>query len=417
MKGEVGARAFDNRGVALAGLSALIGAAVCLAFALFLAIVLPATSYLAIASDSDLLGEALAYAISFSQANMYIPWSGEGLRTVPVLFALIPTLGVAAGVAVLAPRTHGIQVRERILWGAAAGLPFAALMAALCLGLGEFKSARFETQVRFSADSVMTHFLLWGSLGGLLGMLFDLRRRQELPAHPISPASARYVGAGWAALRPLLLALAVIGLLGTLAWARQAVHDDSYSIYPDRSTAVAIGEQIAYAGDHAINILPLGVGAREELDGLPALPIEPEDIPDVASERPDQGFSPSYFTTYGLFDYDGTMPPLLFVLTTVVLIGTPVLLALYAGFAVARRVGETRPARAAAWGALVGPVWALTMVLLTALARKGLFGDPTGDSVLVSFLLGGAILGAVGGLLAMRQTAGRRSQAASKLGA
>jgi hypothetical protein len=393
-----------NRGLALAGFAALIGAAVCLAFALFLAIVLPETSYLAIASDSDLLEDTLAQALSFSQANMQIPWSGEGLRTAPVLFALIPALGVAAGVAALAPRTHGMQVRGRVLWAAAAGLPFAALMTVLCLGLGEFESARFEAPVRFPADSVMTLSLLWGSLGGALGMLFDLRRRGELPSHPLSPSSARLAGVGWAALRPLLLALAVVGLLGTLAWVRQAIHDDSYSIYPDRSTAVAVGEQIAYAGDHAINILPLGAGAREELDGLPALPIEPEDLPEVASERPDQGFSESYFTTFDLFDYDGTMPPLLFVLTVVVLIGTPALLALYGGFAVARRVEETRPDRAAAWGALVGPVWCLAMVLLTTLARKGLFGNPTGDSVLVSFLLGGAILGAIGGFLAARRT-------------
>ena len=398
-----------NRGLALAGLSALIGAAVCLAFALFLAIVLPETSYLAIVNGSD-LEEALAQVISFSQANLHTSWSGGEMRTVPVLFALIPMLGVATGVAALAPRTQGMQVRDRVLWAAAAGLPFAALMTVLCLGLGEFRSTRFEPgpfepAVRFSADSVMTLSLLWGSLGGVLGMLVGLRRRGEWPSRPLSPSSARLVGAGWAALRPLLLALAVVGLLGTLAWARQVIYDDSYSVYPDRSPAVAVGEQIAYGGDHAVNILALGAGAREELEGLPALPIEPEDIPDVASERPDQGFSDSYFTTYGLFDYEGTMPSLLFVLTVVVLIGTPALLALYGGLAVARRVRETRPGRAAAWGALVGPVWALAMVLLTTLARKGLFGDPTGDSVLLAFLLGGAILGAVGGLAGARWTA------------
>lgn len=398
-------RGLDRRGVALAGFSALIGAAVCLAFALFLAIVLPATSYLAIASGSG-LEETLAHAISFSQASLRTSWSGLEVRTVPVLFALLPMLGVAVGVAALAPRTRGMRVRERIIWAAAASLPFATLLMVFSLGLGEFESPRFETRVRFSADSVLTLSLLWSALGGVAGMLFHLWRQRELPARPLSPSSARYAGAIWAALRPLLLALAVVGLLGTLAWVRQAVHDDYYSLYPDRSTAVAVGEQVAYAADHAINILPLGAGASEELEGLPALPVEPEDLPDLASERPDQGFSESYFTTYNLFDHSDTMPTPLFVLTAVVLIGTLALAALYGGFAVARRVGEARADRAAAWGALVGPVWALTMALLTDLAGEGPFGNPTGDSVLVSFLLGGVVLGALGGLLA---TQGHRS--------
>lgn len=38
MKGEMGERAFDGRGVPLAGLAALIGAGICLAAGLFLAI-------------------------------------------------------------------------------------------------------------------------------------------------------------------------------------------------------------------------------------------------------------------------------------------------------------------------------------------------------------------------------------------
>jgi hypothetical protein len=40
------------------------------------------------------------------------------------------------------------------------------------------------------------------------------------------------------------------------------------------------------------------------------------------------------------------------------------------------------------------------MVLLAALARKNVVGNPNGDSVFIAFLVGGVVLGAIGGLLA-----------------
>jgi hypothetical protein len=389
-------------GVVLAGLSALIGAAVCLVFGLLLAIVLPDSSYIAIGGGSGLIEQTLAQAVSFSQANMSIPYGDVGVRTVPVLFVLIPILGVAAGVAALAPRTHGMQVRERLLWAAGAGVPFALLMAIFCLSAGEIDFVLLETQVKFSAGSVLLLSLLWGSLGGVLGMLYDLRKRHETLPLPMSLSTARFARAVGSALRPLLLALAIVGVLGTAAWIVQVTREDAYRFFPERSTAVAVAEQVAYAGDHAINILPLGAGANEELEGLPALPIPTEDFSELGGERSSEDPFESTFNSYNLFDYNGTMPTLLFLLTLVVLIGAPALLALYGGFAVARQVGEARPERAAAWGALVGPVWSLAMVLLTTLARKGIAGNPSGDSVFIAFLLGGAVFGALGGFLAAR---------------
>jgi hypothetical protein len=44
------------------------------------------------------------------------------------------------------------------------------------------------------------------------------------------------------------------------------------------------------------------------------------------------------------------------------------------------------------------------MVLLTTLARKDVVGNPSGDSVFIAFLLGGAVLGALGGILASRRS-------------
>lgn len=395
MKAEVGARAFDRSGVFLAGLAALIGAGICLAAGLLLAIVFPDESPLAIGGGSSLFEQTLAQAASFSQAEMIL--EGFGVRTVPVLFVGIPIVGVATGVTALAPRTSGMPVRERLLWGAAAGLPFAILIAIFSVVAGEV-GFLFESQVKFSFGMVLLLSAIWGCLGGTLGMLFALRKSGEPVPNLLPPTAARFARIGWSALGPLLLALAVVSVLGTVAWVVQTDRE-SFLSPPSVSAWEATGEQVAYAGDHAINMLSLGAGANEQEGSAQALPISPADLPEPDGE-PEFGTSP----TSNLFDYSGTMPTLLYALTLIVLIGVPALLALYAGFAVARQVGATRPDRAAAWGALVGPVWSLTMVLLTTLARKDVVGNPTGDSVFIAFLFGGVVLGALGGLLGSKRS-------------
>jgi hypothetical protein len=381
-------------GVAMAGLSALIGLAVCLGTGLVLAIALPNASFLAVGGGSGLLSETLAQATSFTQANLNFD-GGGAVRTVPVLFVLIPILGVAAGTAALAPRTAAMPVRERFLWAAAAGVPFAFLMLVLAVSLGKFEFDLFDSEMEFSAGSVFLVSLVWGALGGLLGMLFARRQAGEETPSPLTGAPARYADIAWSALRPLLLGLLAVGVLGTAVWVVQMVRDDDYREFPHRSTAVAVGEQLAYAGDHAVDILPLGAGASERLAGWPAVPISEEEFFDLPSSPAADSAS-----DYNLFDFNDTMPAFLFVPMLIVLIAIPALLALYAGFAVARRVGERRADRAAAWGALVGPVWSIAMVLLATLARKDVVGNPTGDTVFIAFLLGGAVLGALGGLLA-----------------
>jgi hypothetical protein len=383
-------------GGTFAGLAALTGAGICLAAALILALVLPDGSLLAVGGRSGLFEQTLAQAVSFSQAEMI--FEGPGFRTAPVLFALIPILGLATAVAVLAPRTEGMPMRDRLFWAAAAGLPFAVLIAICSVVAGEVSFVFPDRQVTFSFGMVLLLSSIWGPLGGLLGMLFALRREGAPVSSLLPPGAARYARIGWSALRPLLLALAVVGVLGTVAWVVQT-NLEYPSAFASDSDWAAAGEQVAYAGDHAINILPLGAGANERVGGGPALPISPEDHSALSGD-PEFGASP----TSNLFDYSGTMPTFLFVLTLLVLIGVPALLALYAGLAVVRQVGETRPDRAAAWGALVGPVWSLTMVLLTTLARKDVVGNPSGDSVFIAFLLGGAALGALGGLLASRRS-------------
>jgi hypothetical protein len=383
-------------GVALAGLSALIGAGVCLAAGLVLAILLPNASFLAVGGGAGLFKETLAQAASFSQANLNIEGLSVSARTVPVLFVLFPILGVAAGAAAMAPRTAGMPARERLLWAGAAGVPFALLMLVISLSVGKVQFDLINSDVKLASGSVFLLSFLWGALGGVLGMLYAFRQASEPVPNPLPPAWARYTGIAWSALRPLLLALVVVGALGTAIWIVQTVADSDYSDFPPRSTAIAVGEQVAYAGDHAIDILPLGAGASQRFAGsYPALPIDQGSYFELSGSG-EEGVVP----TYNLFDFSSTMPAYLFIPLLVGLIGIVALLALYAGFATARSAGETRAERSAAWGALVGPLWAIAMVLLAALARKTIVGDPTGDSVFVAFLLGGAVMGAVGGLLA-----------------
>lgn len=382
-------------GVALAGLSALIGVAACLVAGLVLAVALPNASFLAVGGGAGLFKETLAQATSFSQANLELVGFEVAVRTVPVLFVLIPIAGVGAGVAALAARTVGMPVRERFLWAAAAGVPFAFLMLVIALSVGKSEFALFDTELEFSVGSVFLLSFIWGSLGGLLGMLYALRREGGTPPSLLSPGPARFASAAWSALRPLLLALLVVGALGTAVWVVQMARDDGYREFPPRSAAIAIGEQVAYAANHAIDILPLGAGASERLAGPPAVPIDQSRYFDLPSDPAADSAS-----SYNLFDFNDTMAAYLFIPMLIVLIAIPALLALYAGFAVARGVGERRPDRAAAWGAIVGPVWAIAMVLLATLARKDVVGNPNGDSVFIAFLLGGAVLGAIGGLLA-----------------
>lgn len=382
-------------GVALAGLSALIGFGVCLAIGLVLAIVLPNASYLAVAGGAGIFKETMAQAASFSQANLHVPQFEAAIRTVPVLFVLFPILGIAAGVVTLASRTAGMPARERMLWAAAAGVPFAFLMLVITLSVGTASFDLYDAEVEFSAGSVFLLSLLWGALGGSLGMLYALRREGLSLSAGLPDRVARAVDVLWTTLRPLLLALVVVGLLGTAVWMVQVVREDGYREFPPRSTGVAVFEQVTYAGDHGIDMLPLGAGASQRLQGWPAVPIDVDQIGDLPSNG--SADSPS---AYNLFDFNDTMPAYLFVPMLIILIGIPALLALYAGFALVRRLAEHRRDRAVAWGAIVGPVWAVAMVLLATLARKNVVGNPTGDSVFIAFLLGGAVLGALGGLLA-----------------
>ena len=82
--------------------------------------------------------------------------------------------------------------------------------------------------------------------------------------------------------------------------------------------------------------------------------------------------------TFRIFSYDDALPAYVFLPALVILLSLNALGALYAGFAAARALGADTPTSAAAWGAITGPAWAVTMAIAVLLAG-GLFHGDAGD--------------------------------------
>jgi len=253
--------------------------------------------------------------------------------------------------------------------------------------------------------------LLWGGLGALVGVGVSLRREGTpfpLPRERVEvPPALRPLGrVVVATLRPLGVLLAITAVLGTLAWVAYALIDEDTEEHRARDTV----EVALYGVDHAVHFAELGAfvsfePSPEELE-QPALPAPTSDADEV---DPDDG--------HRFFAYRDAVPAYLFVPGVIVLIALPLLLALYGGFVAAGAAGAAgasiSPGVAAAWGAVVGPVWAIVMTILDTLATKSIefealgrseevaiFGSADGGGVFLFFLLIGGVLGALGGMLA-----------------
>ena len=103
-----------------------------------------------------------------------------------------------------------------------------------------------------------------------------------------------------------------------------------------------------------------------------------------------------------IFAFSDNWAPVTFVLLLILAIGLPVAFAGYAGYAIATAAGAPTPAFGAAYGAIVGVVWALALTLVRWIGNMQ-FLD--GDSVFVGALLTAGAAGAAGGLLATRGAA------------
>lgn len=402
-------RFLRSPGVMTATLTAAIGAAVQFVFGLLVAIVFSVDSSIvggSLGFDED-GGHASVVTRGFRQmlATLLVPFDATdfgAFRPAPALFVLVPLVTIAVAMSRQASRLRHLPVRERLLWGALTGVPFALLMMIPLLMSG-FMAPSFGWTVLAS--------LAWGGLAGAAGACWAVRRDAPETLHGLIPPRAAAAAASVRALlRPLALLLAVTTLIGTSVWVAQTLRGVG-DLRDDRSTIGATLEHALYAVGHGIHYAELGALTSFELpasgtSGGLAIPVTKVAKLAGVSDASELVDTDAATGTYRVFDYHRPLPAWVFLLLVVPLLALPALTALYAGFALARLRAAPTPLHGAAWGALVGPVWALTMVLLSTLLASNpwfggqLFGAPQGESVLATFLLGGAALGALGGLLA-----------------
>ena len=244
--------------------------------------------------------------------------------------------------------------------------------------------------INASVGQAFGYGLLWALIGSLTGTV--LAAPPTAPADQVSPR-ARAAGS------------AILAALGRSASScssrpRSAPRSGSSRSRPTgaragparcRSRSI---DTTLFAVDHGVHTLELGSLAAFERRGLePAvlnLPLPAEEPADVISNG----------ATYRLFDYRDGVSAIVFLLMLVLLVGLPLCGALLAGFTVARERAAATPLLAAAWGALVGPVWAIALALVNALLQDTLFGHAQGESVFGIVLVFGALVGALGGYLA-----------------
>ena len=372
-------------GVVAAGLAALIGAAVTFAAGLLFAALFPDDSLIgAVGADAGILSEALRQVVQIVQADVLDPAPlGAPARIAPFVFAVIPVAACAVATAAQSSRTTHLSRPARLAWAAATGVPFALLMLIAALAAGTSEG------IEPAAGGAFGWGLLWGALGGLMGSGLTGARG---PA-PADPRIAIALEVARDTLRPLGIAIAAGAVIGTGVWLYQTI-DGASNTQGSRSEALAVVENGLYAAEHGVHFTELGTLTRFDPPGAAralGLPL-PVDDPNELSDGGD----------FRLFAYRDPMAAYVFVPLLLLAVGIPALLALYAGFSVARARGASTLIGGAAWGAAVGPVWAIALALADWLVEKALFGQPQADSVFASALLGGLVLGALGGLLASR---------------
>lgn len=302
-------------------------------------------------------------------------------RVAAGLFALVPTLTAAYLSRAQLGRLLDAPLVTRLGVAAGGSLLFAFLTIIPALLTGDINA---------SIGQAFGYGLLWALIGSFTGTL--LAAPPTAPADQVSPRARAAGSAVLSALRPLGLVLLVTTALGTAVWIVEVATDGSTR--GTRSLPIALVDTALFAVDHGVHTLELGSLANFERRGLePAvlnLPLPAEQPGDVLANGP----------TYRQFDYRDGASAIVFLLMLVLLVGLPLAGALFGGFTVARERAATAPALAAAWGALVGPVWAIALALVNALLQDTLYGHAQGESVFGIVLVFGALVGALGGYLA-----------------
>lgn len=380
-----GAKAWLNTPMAAAaGIAGAAAAAIVLVFALALAIVTPDSSILG-AGGSSLFKETMRLAVGTTMTRF---GDGFGFTFLPLLFVAVPIAATAFGAFRASSRTAHLPVAARLLAGAACAIPFAGLMlVAGALGGDEGFSV--------GARSAIVLSLLWGAVGGVLGAARAIGpgSLQALMAR-VPPRGVRYAGLARLAVRPLAILLVLTGVIGIVAWTVQVARGE---MQDGRSTAQSLVENPFFAAEFAVGIASLGSMAKAQPVGGEGAAVRVTPLP--FDEHGEFHFS----EPWRIFAFSDNWPPITFVLMLILAIGLPIVLAGYAGYAVATAAGASTPALGAARGAMVGVVWAIALTLVRWIGNMDFLA---GDSVFVGVLLTAGAAGAAGGLLATRATAG-----------
>ncbi len=340
----------------------------------------------AVDTGKSVVNAGFAQMLNFLQVG----YDGGVGKLGPALFVVFPIGFCALAAYAQARRTRTLAPLARLASGAGVGLVFGVLMLVPALAAGSLAGGEGAASVG-AADAVLLG-VLWGVIGGLLGTCLALR--WKIGPIPVDvPAWGRdAVRTAGVALRPLALAFVLLAVAGTVAWSVEALRKPSVRFGMPAATAAA--DHATFAVEHGVHWLELGGLARFRANGF----TSPVPVGDVARIKAGGDGA------YRVFGLSPAMPGYTFALVVLFTIGITLLLALSAGFGLARTREATTPAQGAAWGALVGPAWAIAMLLANALVAGNLFGRAVVGSVFGSFLIGGALAGAAGGALGVRSS-------------
>lgn len=399
--------------------SGVIGAAVMIVAGVVLQAILPHSSGASLYGNTNisLATAGLDEACGFTLANFALTGHSATIGPpAPMLFLVFPLVGCGIPAFLLARRDTSLSSWALTLSGFATGLPFALLMLipALAAGKTSFTIAQLTSlQFEPAVGAVFGLSLLWGALAGGVGAGLGARRRGLAPSGRRLPAWAAPAGnSAWASLRALLVALVAMVVIGTVATEIQVLRNAGHL------TSFSGESKATETLDTVLGIANTGVNYTD-LSGAVAFHNPPRNNPSdlvlpvarpgaVTGSSDDAPRTPAPSGTYRIFDYRDALPIWAFIMLLALMV-IPVVLALYGGFLLARSARTRTPGLGAALGAVQGLIWGTAMVLLSIPQRPHLgdlvLGGPAGDSVFVLFLLGGAVLGALGGFLATQSTA------------
>lgn len=378
--------------VAMSLIGGALAAAATFAIGLVLALVLSDQSLAgSVDQGKGLLTSAFAQMLNFLQAGY-----GNGVGKLgPAVFLIFPVGACAVAAATQARRTLGLSHITRLLSGAGVGIVFGLLMLVPALGAGDLGGG--SSTIEPDVLGAVLLGILFGISGGLLGTYYIMRTALKpgfltaLMPDVLRPA-ARVI---YVALRPLALLLVVMMLAGTATWTVETLMKSH--LREGRSIPVAVIDSVLYGVEHGVHWTELSSLSqfRAVGDGVSADSV-PVPVGDVGKIRFDKSGN------YRLFGLSHAMPIYTFAPLLIFLLASVLLLALSAGFTVAQTQEPSTPLTAAAWGCLVGPIWAVALVIVNALLAKYFFGRADGSSVFATFLLGGVVVGAVGGLVSLQ---------------